>query len=219
VSGILVTGFGPFGEHTENPSGLLASALDGREVAGEPVAGAVLPVSTAEAPAMLDQAIAAAAPDVLLVLGLAAGRNAAAVERAAINVRDFPIPDADGLQVIDEPVLDDGPAAYLTGLPVKAILAAWQDEGLPGYVSNTAGTYLCNQVFYLAAHRGAAAGFRAGLLHLPALPGGAARSLRPSAVPQPSATLATMEAMVRRALAVTIKHRGADLAIAGGAVS
>lgn len=219
MSGILLTGFGPFAGETENPSGLLASALDGQVIAERPVTGVVLPVSTSHAPKILDQAIASAGPDVLLALGLATGRNAVALERTAINTRDFPIPDADGQQVIDRPVLADGPAAYLTGLPVKAILAAWQDEGLPGYLSNTAGTYLCNQVFYLAAHRGATAGFRAGLVHLPALPGGVARSARPPTVPQPSATFATMEAMVRRALAVTINHRGADLPIAAGALS
>jgi pyroglutamyl-peptidase len=219
MSGILLTGFGPFAGEAENPSGLIASALDGQVIAGQPVTGVVLPVSTSQAPTILDQAIASAGPQVLLALGLAPGRNAVALERAALNVRDFPIPDADGQQVIDEPVSADGPAAYLTGLPVKAILAAWQDEGLPGYLSNTAGTYLCNQVFYLAAHRGVTAGFLAGLLHLPSLPGGAARSTRPSVVPQPSATLATMEAMVRRALEVTVTHRGADLPIAAGALS
>lgn len=219
MSGILLTGFGPFGDTADNPSGLIARSFDGQTVAGAPVTGAELPVSTTRAPEILGRAITVSAPDVLLVLGVAPGRTAVALERAALNVRDFPIPDADGQQVIDEPVVPGGPAAYFSGLPVKAILAAWQQDGLPGYLSGTAGTYLCNQIFYLAAHAAAAGGFRAGLLHLPALPGGAATSPRPGGIPQPSASLAMMEAMVRRALEVTVTHRGDDLSIAAGALS
>jgi hypothetical protein len=67
-------------------------------------------------------------------------------------VLDFPIPDNDGSQPAGEPVVEGGPAAYFATLPIKAILVAWREAGLPGYVSNTAGTYVCNQTFYHSLH-------------------------------------------------------------------
>jgi pyroglutamyl-peptidase len=211
---LLVTGFGSYGDQTDNPSELLARALDGQCVAGETVTGVVLPVATGQ----VDQALATAIDDVrprlVVALGVAPGRTAPALERVAINVRDFPIPDTDGTWPVDEPVIVDGPDAYLAAFPVKTILSAWQTAGLPGYVSNTAGTYVCNQVFYLVSHQARQNGFRAGFIHLPALP-----AADPAGVPAPSMSLDLMEQAVRIAVTVAAGHDGPDLSLVAGAIS
>jgi pyroglutamyl-peptidase len=210
---VLVTGFGSFGDQTNNPSQLLARTLNGRCIAGESVTGVVLPVATGQVGPALATAIDDARPRLVVALGVAPGRTAPALERVAVNVRDFPIPDTDGALPVDEPVIVDGPDAYLATLPVKKILSAWQNAGLPGYVSNTAGTYLCNQVFYLISHRAQQDGFRAGFIHLPALPAWGTR------VPAPSMSLEPMEQAVQIAVTVAAGHDGPDLSLAAGAVS
>ncbi|MEB4615040.1 pyroglutamyl-peptidase I family protein, partial [Leucobacter sp. M11] len=103
------------------------------------------------------------------------------VERVAINLRDFPIPDADGRTPAEQPVVAGGPDAYLTELPARAIRDAWQGAGLPGEISHTAGTYVCNQTMYEAAHRSRGTGRRTGFIHLPATPESAAESARNAA--------------------------------------
>lgn len=210
---ILVTGFGSYGDQTNNPSQLLARALDGRHIAGESVTGVVLPVATAQVGQALAAAIDDARPRLVVALGVAPGRTAPALERVAVNVRDFPIPDTDDAQPVDEPIIVDGPDAYLATLPIKKILFAWQNAGLPGYVSNTAGTYLCNQVSYLISHRARQEGFLAGFIHLPALPAWQAK------VPAPSMSLEPMEQAVQIAVAVAAGHDGPDLSLGAGAVS
>ncbi len=211
---VLVTGFGSYGDQTNNPSQLLARALNGWRVAGESVTGVVLPVDTGQVGPALATAIDNARPRLVVALGVAPGRTAPALERVAVNVRDFPIPDTDGALPVDEPVIVDGPDAYLATLPVKKILSAWQNAGLPGYVSNTAGTYLCNQVFYLISHRARQDGFRAGFIHLPALP-----ACDTAKVPAPSMSLEPMEQAVQIAVTVAAGHDGPDLSLAAGAVS
>jgi pyroglutamyl-peptidase len=211
---VLVTGFGRYGDQTSNPSELLARALDGQRIAGETITGVVLPVATAKVSGALATAISNARPRIVVALGVAPGRTAPSLERVAINVRDFPIPDTDGAQPVDQPVVVDGPDAYLTTLPVKMILSAWRTAELPGYVSNTAGTYVCNQVFYLVSHLARQDGFRAGFIHLPALP-----APDTATVPGPSMSLDLMEEAVRTAVAVTAGHDGPDLSLAAGTVS
>jgi len=214
VSTVLVTGFGAFGEETSNPSGALAARLDGSRAGEAQIAGRVLPVATGRVEAELAAAIASTRPDIVIVTGVAPGRTAPALERVAVNVRDFPLTDIDGACPVDEPVVPAGPDAYLTTLPVKAVLSAWRTAGVPGYVSNTAGTYVCNQVFYLARHLTRASAARCGLVHLPTVPERAARG----AVPLPSLPLGMLERAVRLAAAVTAAHAGADLTLAAGAL-
>jgi pyroglutamyl-peptidase len=134
---ILLTGFEAFGDSEKNPTAEIVRLLDGTSIADHRVSGIALPVTAAGAPAALEEAVALRGPSLVVSLGLAGGRDMLALERVAINVLDFPIPDNDGLQPSDEPVVEDGPAAYFATLPIKAILAAWRDVGLPGYVSNT----------------------------------------------------------------------------------
>lgn len=195
---VLVTGFGPFGAVSRNPSELIAAELDGTEIAGARVTGRVLPVSAVRTPAAVREAIAEIAPSLVVLVGVAPGRAALAAERVALNVFDFDQPDNDGDQPVDMPIRAGGPAAYFSTLPVRAIAQAWQSAGIPGYVSDTAGTYLCNAALYSALDIGD--GIRAGFVHVPSLPDEAARQ-RP---PQPSMTLETMVEGVRMAVEASV---------------
>jgi pyroglutamyl-peptidase len=169
---ILVTGFEPFATHTVNPTEGLAKAVDGRQIGGYVVRSAVLPVHHADAAARLAPLLAETDPVAVVHLGLAAGRARIALERVAVNVMDYEVPDNAGVQATGQPCVPGGPAAYFTTLPLPAILKALGDEGIPAYVSNTAGTYLCNQTLYWMLHhvRDRAAAPRVGFVHFPLLP-------------------------------------------------
>jgi pyroglutamyl-peptidase len=169
---ILVTGFEPFGSHAVNPSQELAKSLDGRRVGSCAVASAVLPVHHAEAARHVSALLGELAPVAVVHLGLAEGRTRLGLERAALNVMDYRIPDNAGYVAEGEPCVPEGPAAYFASLPLREILAALTSEGVPAYVSNTAGTYLCNQTFYATLHEIATRELtaRAGFIHLPLLP-------------------------------------------------
>lgn len=150
---VLITGFEPFGANAQNPSQELARAFG----------GAVLPVSGRRLEAALKAAVVEASPDLVIALGLAEQRTELSVERVGINVLDFRIPDNDGYQPAGEPVAAGGPAAYFSSLPLREIERAWREAGIPGSVSNTAGTFCCNQLLYLLRHTGLEGGF----IHLP----------------------------------------------------
>jgi len=169
---ILVTGFEPFGSHTMNPSQDLAKALDGRRIGGCAIASAVLPVHHLEASQRVSLLLAEMAPVAVVHLGLADGRARLALERAALNVMDYRIPDNAGYRAEGEPCVPEGPAAYFASLPLPEILVALTAEGIPAYVSNTAGTYLCNQTLYRTLHEIAIREMttRAGFIHVPLLP-------------------------------------------------
>jgi pyroglutamyl-peptidase len=211
---ILVTGFEAFGDSEKNPTAEIVQLLDGTSVDSYRVAGVVLPVTATGAPAALRDAVARHSPSLVLSLGLASGRSMLALERVAINVLDFPIPDNDGYQPADEPVLEDGPAAYFATLPIKAILTAWREAGLPGYVSNTAGTYVCNQTFYNSLHLAREHGYRAGLVHVPYLPEQAVHAEGGA----PSMSLGLMVEAVEIALHVSVE-RSEDITLRAGAIS
>ena len=169
---ILVTGFEPFGAHTVNPSQELAKILDGRRIGSCAVASAVLPVHHLEASRHVSVLLGEMAPVAVVHLGLAEGRARLALERAALNVMDYRIADNAGYRAEGEPCVPEGPAAYFATLPLPEILVALTAEGIPAYVSNTAGTFLCNQTLYATLHeivmRELTA--RAGFIHLPLLP-------------------------------------------------
>lgn len=215
---VLLTGFGAFGQVGTNPSEQIAVELDGEQIAGHRVQSIVLPVATDRVPAALSEAIQVAEPDLILCMGVAPGRAAAALERVAVNVKDFPLPDIAGRSPIDEPVLPEGPAAYLSTVPAKAILARWAKEGVPGYLSNTAGTYVCNQVFYLASHHAHRLHIHAALIHLPSTPESISATM-PGQTPGPTAQLDLLTHAVRLAIDVALTHRGSDLRVTAGAVS
>jgi pyroglutamyl-peptidase len=211
---VLVTGFEAFGESEKNPTAEIVRILDGGSIADHRVYGVALPVTAEGAPKALKKAVALHRPGLVLSLGLANGRSMLALERIAINVLDFPIPDNDGSQPTDEPVVEGGPAAYFATLPIKAILTTWREAGLPGYISNTAGTYVCNQTFYHSLHLSGEYGYRAGLIHVPYLPEQAARAEGGA----PSMGLDLMVEAVEAALRISTK-RSEDIILAAGAIS
>jgi pyroglutamyl-peptidase len=174
---ILLTGFEPFGGSRSNPSQQVAADLDGLILPGlnqqgARVVSALLPVDAARAPAALDALLKQHQPDAVLLTGLASGRAQLSLERVALNVMDFRLPDNAGQIHSEQPISQGGPDALLSTLPLRSILAAWRAAGLPGYVSDTAGLYLCNLVMYhvrlrLSRSRVGPA-VPAGFLHLPA---------------------------------------------------
>ena len=167
----LVTGFEPFGADAINPSREAVLRLPSR-LGDLTIETRIVPTVFGRAIAALEDAIAATRPDIVLCVGLAGGRAELSLERVAINVDDARIPDNDGQQPIDRPIVATGPAAYFTGLPVKAAVAALREAGLPAIVSNTAGTFVCNHIFYGLMHLVASRRLpvRGGFLHVPYLP-------------------------------------------------
>jgi pyroglutamyl-peptidase len=171
VMRVLVTGFDPFGGGNVNSS-LEAIRRLPPSIGPLEITTVELPTSYARSFATLENAIARVQPAIVLCIGEAGDRPALCVERVAINVQDARIADNDGAVPVDVPVVAGGPAAYFATLPVKDAAAALQSTGLPAEVSNSAGTFVCNHVFYSLMHFAATTGrrFRGGLLHVPRLP-------------------------------------------------
>lgn len=168
----LVTGFEPFGRYAENPSEAVVRALPRvatDELPGVELAVTVLPVSFRRAREVLIELLEKERPDIYLGTGLRPGATYLAVERVTINLADARAPDNDGYQPIDEPIDPDGPAAYFSNLPVKAIVKRMKDEGIPAAVSNSAGTFLCNYVMYLSLSHSSKHGHpaKSGFIHIP----------------------------------------------------
>lgn len=194
---VLITGFEPFDGAFVNPSAEVAKRLDGRRVGGWDVRSAILPVHHVGAAAAVQALLRAHDPPAVVHLGLAGERTQVAIERVAINVMDYSIPDNEGFQARDEPCAPDGPAAYFSTLPIRAMLDAMRRAGVPAYLSTTAGTYLCNFVMYTTLH--VLAGrrpTRAGFVHLPLLPS----MVAPDRSEQPSMDLGLMLRGVEAAL-------------------
>ena len=171
---ILLTGFDAFGGAALNPSWLAVRALHGRRILGHTVVAAQLPTVFGASLHELNTLLNKHQPALVVCVGQAGGRKAMSLERVAINVNDAPIADNAGAQPVDTPVKPGAPAAYFTSLPIKAMLAALQADGVAAEVSQTAGTFVCNHVFYglmhtLATQRGLKQ-TRGGFVHVPWLP-------------------------------------------------
>ena len=171
---VLLTGFDPFGGATLNPSWLAVQALHGRRLLGHILVAARLPTVFGDSLRTLQALLAQHRPALVVCVGQAGGRSALSLERIAINVDDAPIADNAGAQPIDTPVVPGAPAAYFSTLPIKAMRAALRREGLPAEVSQTAGTFVCNHVFYGLMHALATQPelrhTRGGFVHVPWLP-------------------------------------------------
>jgi pyroglutamyl-peptidase len=210
---ILLTGFEPFGGESINPSWEAVRALEGKTMSdGSVVAVAKLPCAFVHSLDGLEQQIRQHKPHSVVCVGQAGGRAEMSMERVAINVDDARIPDNGGAQPIDVPIRTDGPAAYFSTLPIKAIVAALQANEIPAAVSQTAGTFVCNHVFYglmqLASQTPKIK--RAGFVHIPFLP--------EQAIHHPNAPSMPLEMMVAGLLQVieatlTVKT---DLVAVGG---
>ena len=201
---ILLTGFEPFGGESVNPSWEIARALDGWVVEGHAVRAVQLPCAFGDALRTLDDALAAHRPALVLCLGQAGGRAEISIERAALNVDDARIPDNLGRQPIDTAVVANGPAAYFSTLPIKTLARDLREAGIAAAVSNTAGTFVCNHVFYALMHRlataPALARTRGGFVHVPFTPEQTIG--RPGA---PAMALATQIEGIRHALRSAIR--------------
>lgn len=162
---ILVTGFEPFGASHTNPSQQLAEWADGQTIAGQQVIGATLPVIRYQAIERCQSVITKHQPAWVINLGVAANRNCFSPERVAINLDDFRIPDNAHNQPTDQPIFPDAPPAYFTSLPVKRIKHALANANIPCELSLSAGSYLCNHLFYGIRHQNPT--MAAGFIHVP----------------------------------------------------
>ncbi|MEU8349975.1 pyroglutamyl-peptidase I [Streptomyces sp. NPDC048845] len=209
---VLVTGFEPFDAEAVNPSWQAVELLAAHPPAGLTVTTARLSCVFGAAVDELRTAVAREEPALVLCTGQAGGRPDLTVERVAVNVDDARIPDNAGRQPIDEPVVPGGPDAYFARLPVKACVAAAREAGVPASVSQTAGTFVCNNVFYglmhlIATERPA---LRGGFVHVPYTPEQVTgRSL-------PALPAGTVADGLRAVLTAAVTHT-TDIVASGGA--
>lgn len=168
---ILVTGFDPFGSDKINPAIEAVKKLPDT-IKGAKIIKLEIPTVFNKSAQVVHQAIVKEQPDYVLNVGQAGGRSALTPERVAININDGRIPDNDGYQPLDEPIQPDGDTAYFTQLPIKAMAKAIRAAGLPAIVSNTAGTYVCNHIFYQVQYMRTKEfpKLKAGFIHIPFLP-------------------------------------------------
>ena len=159
---VLLTGFEPFGNASLNPSGEIV-----KQINGDNIVTAILPVAYAQSAERLLALIAEHNPDVVICLGQAEGRKEITPERVAINLDDARLADNEGVLRNDVKILADGPDAYFSTLPVKEIVEAIKASGVPAAVSLSAGAFLCNHVFYVAQNRFAGTKIRSGFVHVP----------------------------------------------------
>jgi pyroglutamyl-peptidase len=159
---VLLTGFEPFGKATQNPSAEIV-----KQISGDNIVSAVLPVAYAQSAQRLLELIAEHNPDVVICLGQAEGRTQITPERIAVNLDDARLADNDGVTRIDQPIVVDGPVAYESTLPIKEFVSAITEAGIPAAVSLSAGAFLCNHIFYVAQDRLKDTKVRSGFVHVP----------------------------------------------------
>lgn len=166
---LLITGFDPFGGAQINPSWEAVKGLP-EKIGGYELTKLQIPtVFGTAAQTVLDKA-AEVLPDVILCIGQAGGRSAVTPERIGINIRCANIPDNAGNRPVSEPVVPGAPDGIFSTVPVEAMAQAICDKELPGAVSNTAGTFVCNDTLYTLLHHYANTPVRAGFIHVPYLP-------------------------------------------------
>ena len=214
---ILVTGFDPFGGEKINPALETIKRLPDT-ILGAQIIKLEIPTVVGKSLAKIKEAVEKENPDVVLSIGQAGGRSEITVERVGINIDDCRIPDNEGNQPIDEPVVKGGPAAYFVTVPIKAIVENIKAHNIPASISNTAGTFICNHVCYGVAHLAAqrtAAGkpMKSGFIHIPFLPEQAIG--KPALTP--SMSLETIVSGITHALEAIVEH-GSDIKVSGGKI-
>lgn len=214
---ILVTGFDPFGGEKINPALETIKRLPDT-ILGAQIIKLEIPTVVGKSLAKIAEAVEKENPDVVLSIGQAGGRSEITVERVGINIDDCRIPDNEGNQPIDEPVVKGGPAAYFVTVPIKAIVENIKAHNIPASISNTAGTFICNHVCYGVAHLAAqrtAAGkpMKSGFIHIPFLPEQAIG--KPALTP--SMSLETIVSGITHALEAIVEH-GSDIKVSGGKI-
>ena len=210
---ILLTGFDAFDGAEVNPSWLAVEQLHGERIAGRRVHALQLPTEYARAPLVLRRALRELRPELVLCVGQAGGRPAISLERVALNLADARIADNAGARPCDATLVAGAPPAYFSRLPLKAIAAALRAAGIPVEVSQSAGLFVCNAVFFGLCHALATRhrALRGGFIHVPFLPSQAID--RPGT---PSMALETMVEALRICVRVALA-READVATGEGA--
>lgn len=168
---VLVTGFDPFGGEKINPAIEAVKKLDDK-IGGADIVKVEIPTVFHKSIKKLEEALEREKPDITICVGQAGGRNRISIERVAINISDGRIADNEGYQPIDEVIFEDGESAYFAKLPIKAMVKEMGDKKIPGEVSNTAGTYVCNHLMYglLYNINKKYPNMKGGFIHIPFLP-------------------------------------------------
>ena len=210
---ILVTGFDPFGGEKVNPALEAVRSLPS-VIHGAEIRWVEIPTVFYQSAEVLEAEIVRYQPDVVLCIGQAGGRAGLTPERVAINQDDARIPDNQGNQPIDTPIRLDGEAAYFSTLPIKAMVQAINEVGLPATVSNTAGTFVCNHLMYQALYLADKKfpNMRAGFMHIP--------YMTEQVVNKPNTASMCLRDIVRgieAAIGAIVDYKGKDLKIVGGA--
>ncbi len=189
---VLIAGFEPFGGDKINPSEMVARGLEGRVIAGRQIAVYVLPVETRNVRERFEQALLQDDPDIVIVLSQFGGRAAMSIERVCVNVLDFDFPDNVGVMRKNDVIARGGTDARISNVPFERVIEAWHGSGVPGYVSNSAGTFIGNQALYevLGLTENAVPPVVAGLVHLPYLP---AQAIAAGSDSNPSMSLELMK--------------------------
>ena len=208
---VLVTGFDPFGGESINPAWEAVKVIK-NEIAGAEIVTMQIPTVVGKSIEKIHSKMVEINPDIVIAVGQAGGRFGVTPERVAINVTDARIPDNEGNQPIDEPIFADGDTAYFSNLPVKAMVQAIKDAGYPAFLSNTAGTYICNHVMYgiLYYIRKEFPNVRGGFIHVPF-----AASQVVEKPNTPSMAIADITASLEAAILAAVEHKD-DLKIIGG---
>ena len=185
---ILVTAFKPFQQERINAT-MEALSLLPDQLCGVTLEKRIIPVVFGQAIDAVTKLVDELRPDAVVCLGQASGRADITPERVAINVMDARIPDNAGNQPVDVPIRAGGPAAYFSTLPVKEMVQAMKDAGVPASLSNTAGTFVCNDLMYGLLDHLTSTGqtIPAGFIHIPATPAQACERPTPSMAPETAA--------------------------------
>lgn len=205
---VLVTGYGPFAHTPVNPAEVVARALDGARIGDATVVGTVVPNVFFRVLDVVQAKITEVEPQLVIMLGEFGGRAEITVERIAQNLNDgarYRLADNDGVVLQEQLTAPDGPAAYYATLPIRAMVKAMRNAGIPADISDTAGTFGCNHLMYGILHHIAARRLpiRAGWVHLPHLPEVAAREENLGA---PSMSAETSIAGLRAAIQAAVEH-------------
>lgn len=160
---ILLTGFEPFHQATLNSSREVIRRIEHPCL----VAKEILPVVFGVAAERLIELIELHSPDVVISLGQAEGRTQINPERVALNLDDARIKDNAGNEPKERAIVDNGPAAYFATLPIQNIVNRLKEADLPAAISLSAGTFVCNHIFYAMQHHCANRNIKSGFVHLP----------------------------------------------------
>lgn len=209
---ILVTGFDPFGGEKVNPALEAVKSLPS-EIHGAEIHWVEIQTVFYRSAEVLEAEIVRFQPDAVLCIGQAGGRASLTPERVAINQDDARIPDNQGKQPIDTPIRLDGQAAYFSTLPIKAMVQAIKEEGLPATVSNTAGTFVCNHLMYQALYLADKKfpDMRAGFMHIP--------YMTEQVINKPntaSMNLADIVRGIEAAIGAIVDYKDKDIKLVGG---